>query len=232
MSEFDPYKELGLGRAASDAEVKAAHRKAAKASHPDSSTGDRDKFERVTKAALVLRDPDRRKRYDETGELDDGPSVDQELLAAISLADQLLMAVIEQLDPDHEDVIDCAIFAGKKSIEVNQVTRQNEVKRKAKLERLAGRLKHKGRGRDYLASAMSDKVANAQQAINSAEKSIEVHERAIDILRQYSWEFDARPSHLWPMDDHIFRGAGGDEFQKFGDEMHDSMSRTWGKPED
>jgi curved DNA-binding protein CbpA len=50
-----------------DAEaVKRAHRRAARRHHPDKG-GDRDDFERIQHAYLVLADPERRRKYDATG---------------------------------------------------------------------------------------------------------------------------------------------------------------------
>ena len=46
----DHYKVLGVGRDASDAEVKAAYRKLALKSHPDKPGGDAESFKRITEA--------------------------------------------------------------------------------------------------------------------------------------------------------------------------------------
>lgn len=67
----DPYDTLGLSRSASDAEVKAAYRKLAKRYHPDRNPGDDDakaKYAAVDAAYSLLSDPERRARYDRTGE--------------------------------------------------------------------------------------------------------------------------------------------------------------------
>lgn len=63
---IDPYAMLGIGRDADDQAVKAAWRKAAKGAHPDSG-GDADGFSRLQACYDLLRDPVRRKVYDDTG---------------------------------------------------------------------------------------------------------------------------------------------------------------------
>ena len=63
---FDPYRTLGVARGATDAEVKAAHRKLAKRFHPDGHQGDTVRFLLVQEAYRVLSDPLLRKEWDAT----------------------------------------------------------------------------------------------------------------------------------------------------------------------
>lgn len=68
----DPYTVLGVGRSASDAEIRAAFRKLAKQHHPDRNPGDKraeERFKEISAAFDILGDPERRKRYDQ-GEID------------------------------------------------------------------------------------------------------------------------------------------------------------------
>jgi len=63
----DPYKELGVGRTASDTELQKAFRKLAKELHPDKNQGNKvaeERFKRVSAAYDFLSDADRRKRFD------------------------------------------------------------------------------------------------------------------------------------------------------------------------
>ncbi len=66
----DYYEVLGLGKNASDAEIKSAYRKLAKKYHPDLNHGDKEaeeKFKEVNEANDVLSDPQKRQRYDQFG---------------------------------------------------------------------------------------------------------------------------------------------------------------------
>jgi curved DNA-binding protein CbpA len=61
----DPYIELGVARQASGEEIARAYRRAARASHPDrGGGGSAERFQAVTDAYEVLRDPRRRAVYD------------------------------------------------------------------------------------------------------------------------------------------------------------------------
>lgn len=61
------YEILGVAQEATDVEIKKAHRKAALKYHPDKG-GDEEKFKEVNEAFDVLRDPEKRKIYDQFGE--------------------------------------------------------------------------------------------------------------------------------------------------------------------
>ena len=58
------YRLLGVSPTASTNEIRAAFRELAKLYHPDSGNPDQDHFRRLREAYEVLRDPQRRLRYD------------------------------------------------------------------------------------------------------------------------------------------------------------------------
>jgi DnaJ-class molecular chaperone len=61
----DPYLVLGVPRQASGADIARAYKRAARASHPDSGApGSAERFQAVSDAYDVLRDPHRRVMYD------------------------------------------------------------------------------------------------------------------------------------------------------------------------
>src|ERR687885_986324 len=69
MADF--YSVLGVGRDASDDEVKKAYRKLAMTYHPDRNNGSKEaeeRFKEITEAYDVLRDPQKRAAYDRYGE--------------------------------------------------------------------------------------------------------------------------------------------------------------------
>src|SRR5205809_789767 len=69
-ARLDYYKTLGVGKNASDEEIKKAYRKLARQYHPDRNPGDKqaeERFKEISAAYDVLGDADKRKQYDRGG---------------------------------------------------------------------------------------------------------------------------------------------------------------------
>lgn len=66
MAKHDYYEVLGVSKNASADEIKKAFRKAAIEHHPDKG-GDETRFKEINEAYEVLKDADKRKRYDQFG---------------------------------------------------------------------------------------------------------------------------------------------------------------------
>ncbi len=70
VSTADLYEVLGVRRDASDEDLKRAYRAKAREFHPDANQGDSDtseQFKEISLAYEVLKDPERRARYDRYG---------------------------------------------------------------------------------------------------------------------------------------------------------------------
>ena len=68
MQTKDYYKDIGVTNDASQEEIKKAFRELAKLHHPDKNKGNKkseDKFKEINEAFEVLKDPEKRKKYDE-----------------------------------------------------------------------------------------------------------------------------------------------------------------------
>ncbi|MDE7242317.1 DnaJ domain-containing protein, partial [Desulfovibrio sp.] len=70
MTVRDYYEVLSVSRSAGTEEIRRAYRKLAMRYHPDRNPGDAEaelKFREAAEAYEVLRDPDKRARYDRVG---------------------------------------------------------------------------------------------------------------------------------------------------------------------
>ena len=67
MSKRDYYEILGVPKTASEDEIKKAFRKLAIKYHPDKQGGDEAKFKEINEAYEVLKDKQKRQRYDQFG---------------------------------------------------------------------------------------------------------------------------------------------------------------------
>jgi curved DNA-binding protein len=60
----DYYTELGVGKSASQDEIKRAYKKQAMQHHPDRTGGDDTRFKQINEAYETLKDPQKRQQYD------------------------------------------------------------------------------------------------------------------------------------------------------------------------
>ena len=81
------YDVLGIPRNADQAAIKKAYRKLAQDSHPDRNPNDsnaEERFKEIGRAHAVLSDPERRRAYDEFGDVALDPNFDAEQTRAAS----------------------------------------------------------------------------------------------------------------------------------------------------
>lgn len=188
VSVIDPYVLLGVARDADDAAIKQAYRKVAKNAHPDSG-GDVDQFARLQTAYELLKDPVRRRVFDDTGY--DPQLADAKDLKGLLMLETLVNEfILDEREPGSFD----PVAAMRRKLTDDILKSRFHI---LELERHRSRVrKHMDRlGRkpetDVLGSMLRARSQSIADAIRNAETQIEVIEQAYTMLEGYSYELEA-----------------------------------------
>jgi len=184
---IDPYAMLGVARQADVEAVKTAYRKLAKSAHPDSG-GDAELFGRLQACYELLKDPVRRKVYDDTGY--DPLLADVRDLEGVVVLETLINDfILDEREPGSFD----PVAAMRRKLSDDIVKSRFHI---LELERHRARVrKHIDRlGRrpeaDILGSMLRARTQSIADAIRKAEAQIETIEHAYTMLEGYSYEVE------------------------------------------
>lgn len=184
---IDPYVLLGVARNADEAAVKVAYRKLVKNAHPDSG-GDAEQFSNLQKAYDLLKDPVRRKVFDDTGY--DPQLADPKDLKGLLMLETLVNEfILDEREPGSFD----PVAAMRRKLTDDILKSRFHI---LELERHRTRVrKHMDRlGKkpetDVLGSMLRARSQSIAEAIRNAEAQIEAIEQAYTMLEGYSYEIE------------------------------------------
>lgn len=185
----DLYDALGLTKSASVQDIHRAYRKASKAAHPDMDGGSEEKFSAVALAREVLSDPERRARYDATGEYEAG-AVDNTEAELMNLIAGCLDKVVGECvqsgrDPEREDLISWMVLAFKGRSEPYKTQKRSVELDLKRWERLSVKFERKGDGANRLHQIAMAKVAGLQGIKAQCDTEIARTDRALAFLAEY-----------------------------------------------
>ena len=178
---------LEIDRDADDQAVKAAYRKAAKAAHPDSG-GDAEAFAQLQTAFDLLKDPVRRRVYDDTGY--DPQLADQKDLKVVMMIETLVNDfILDEREPGSFDPL--AAMRRKLSDDIlkNRFHILELERHRARVRKHMDRL-GKRPDTDVLGSMLRARSQSISEAIKQSETQIETIEQAYTMLESYSYEID------------------------------------------
>ena len=185
---IDPYVMLGIDRDAGEPAIRSAWRKAAKTAHPDSG-GDAEHFGKLQAAYDLLKDPVRRRVYDDTGY--DPQLADPKDLEGVLMLEKLVNDIIlDEREPGSFD----PVAAIRRKLSDDIVKNRFHI---LELERHRNRVRqHIDRlGRrpetDVLGSMLRARSQSITDAIQKAQGQIEAIEHAYQMLEGYSYELEA-----------------------------------------
>ncbi|SIQ14917.1 DnaJ domain-containing protein [Rhizobium sp. RU20A] len=186
---IDPYETLGVARDAGEAEIRAAFRQAAKSAHPDQG-GDAEAFAQLSAAHELLKDPVRRKVFDDTGY--DPDMADPKALKGLMMLEALVNEMI--LDERMPGSFD-PVAAMRRKLSDDILKNRFHI---LELERHRDRVRHhidrlaRRPGTDVLGSMLRARSQSITDAIRSTEQQIAAIEQAYGMLDGYAYELDAR----------------------------------------
>lgn len=170
--------------------IKAAYRLRVKETHPDHG-GDPEEFRLVQLAYEVLSDPERRERYDRTGEYDDtvAANVDGEALSIVELA---LAHVIEdgRVDIDTTDIMQPILAVIERSDNQAAMAIDNHQRTAKRLSRMIERISRKDGGESAIAGMLRHRLKGELAGIDSATKARATFVRAREIVRAHDYRVD------------------------------------------
>lgn len=181
----DLYGELGVGRDASEADIRKAYRRKAKRAHPDGG-GSAEAFAKLSRALTVLSDPKARAHYDATGEIEERAvdNRDADALNVLAACFGRVMAQMQAGVPVRD-----FIAAMRRDL----LSRKGQwAEAKAKAERdLAGQARFAKRfraanGQNWLETFALKAAEPLRQQARQAENELRALGAALDLLKNFS----------------------------------------------
>lgn len=171
------YDTLGVAKDASSDEIRAAYRRASSEAHPDREGGSTDRQAAVNKAYAVLRDPESRARYNETG--DDRPAV-----PLAEVAEKILLSLFAQAIHEGHDWLGwCSRYLEKEHKDMN--ARVAEIRQRVRgLQKRRDKV-HVKEGRNLVHMVIDQAIAQADATLLQAGQAIDANRLAFTTLANY-----------------------------------------------
>lgn len=195
----DPYKTLKVNRSASLDEIQAAYRVLAKKHHPDRNIGNpkaAERFKEIQAAWELLSDPERRARFDATGDTEEPKdTVENAILPVLA---QLLRETVAAVDANWPADVNRVDLVGEmaRSLARHQEKlkqqRLNAQKTKAKWAAIAERIVNLDGSENTLQRVAQDAAAQAEGQLQGVEQLIELNIKATAYLKKFGYTIDVR----------------------------------------
>lgn len=196
----NPYKILGVGPTDDLEAITAAYRAKAKQHHPDRNRQHpeqaKQNFQLIQLAFDVLRDPVRRKRFDEHGYMDERTTPSDGGQAEVH---QLLATVLHQVfqslldagqNPEQHDLIDWVRRSLDRMISETERAIAKQEKTIQKLQAAAKRFQHK-ENNPLLPQMLLAPVVDIQRSLDQGQEHLAKAKAAYAIVKAYRFDVAA-----------------------------------------
>lgn len=183
------YDDLGVPKDATPGDIKNAYRKRAKQDHPDAG-GDAERFSKVSRAYMVLSDPERRKRYDETGKTE--PKRDDTLAKVASVIASKLAQIMDsgEFNWRTRDLSRAIIKAINDDIAMAHMQVADGEAQLEETRALRRRFTYKGSKTDVIDGILGQRVQGLEHAIDGMRERVQGLEDARSYVRDYGYQVD------------------------------------------
>lgn len=192
------YDLLGVSPDADEAELKKGYRKQARKTHPDRG-GNEDDFVAVKEAYMILRDPVKRKQYDETGGVDHGPEITPHAIALQELANlfqHLLLNNLKNIERvDIFGTMRTQIDGGRAEHEKAITDWQTKLRQ---LDKAEARLTYKNDDHDIFQNVIGTQRQFMTNNITSAQEKIDMFGIMLGLLDDWKYDFDQKTQNYGP----------------------------------
>lgn len=207
---MNPYDVLGVDIEATLEEIKAAYRKCAKATHPDTHPNDPEavsKFQQVNEAYTTLSDPEKRARFDDFGaaDLDEAGELDRN---ALELILELFNQAVDAGEVDNPRLLasiahSIRVAKGKYIGHIDSTEKQIE-----RLNKLAKRWRRKSNGSNFFANALTRRARTLKDGIQVQRDTLTLSDRALQLIEEYEYNVGEAPAHFLSFVNLTLRGTG------------------------
>lgn len=183
------YEILGVENTATKEEIKKAYRKKSNIHHPDKG-GDNDMFITIKNAYNVLRNDEKREKYDKYGVT--GDDADDLITQAKSIIETTVMSIIEA-NNNHSMITKIKLFeralsvieSGKSSIKQKIIeVKEDSVLLEIALERVSST------SEDFISPVIKTKIVELKNYIVGLKKELEVISIAIGMVKMFDYRVD------------------------------------------
>lgn len=181
------YDTLGVPKDADDETIKRAYRRQSRKHHPDRHGGNHQAMVALNRAFETLSDPDKRRRYDQSGE--DGPAFPPLEARARQVLMQLFAQCVEHL-PDTVDVVQVMRESLNEALRGGERLRHKTEGAIARMQRKLKRIKFRGEGRNFLADCLEQRISAMESTLSKIDEAKREQDRALELLADFEFEVE------------------------------------------